>query len=79
MDIIVTTLQGWGWRGGIEPGGSDDGMRITICSFFALQVCVFAELDESAAALPHGFWQNVPRNNFTLWTTFMGYIKHCAL
>ena len=27
-------------------------MTITICSFFALQVCVFAELEESAAALP---------------------------
>ena len=37
--------------GGVEPGGSDDGMTITICTFFALQVCVFAELDESAAAL----------------------------
>ena len=36
---------------GLEPGGSDDGMTITICSFFALQVCVFPELDESAAAL----------------------------
>ena len=30
-------------------------MTITICTFFALQVCVFAELDESAAALPPGF------------------------
>ena len=48
--------------GGVEPGGSDDGMTITICSFFALQVCVFAELD-----------------NCTLWTVFMGYIKHCAV
>ena len=38
--------------GSVEPGGSDDGMTITICSYFALQVCVFAELDESAAALP---------------------------
>ena len=38
--------------GGVEPGGCDDGMTIMICSFFALQVCVFAELDESAAALP---------------------------
>ena len=28
--------------GGVEPGGSDHGMTITICSFFALQVCVFA-------------------------------------
>ena len=58
MDIIVTTLPGWGWGGGgggVEPGGSDDGMTITICTFFALQVCVFAELDESAAALPPGF------------------------
>ena len=56
MDIIVTTLPGWGWGGGgVEPGGSDDGMTITICTFFALQVRVFAELDESAAALPPGF------------------------
>ena len=57
VDIIVTTLPGWGWGGGggVEPGGSDDGMTITICTFFALQVCVFAELDESAAALPPGF------------------------
>ena len=30
-------------------------MTISICTFFALQVCVFAELDESAAALPPGF------------------------
>ena len=59
VDIIVTTLPGWGWGGGggggVEPGGSDDGMTITIGTFFALQVCVFAELDESAAALPPGF------------------------
>ena len=41
-----------GVGGGVEPGGSDDGMTITICSFFALQLCLFAELDESAAALP---------------------------
>ena len=34
VDIIVTTLPGWGWGGGgVEPGGSDDGMTITICSF----------------------------------------------
>ena len=53
VDIIVTTLPGWGWGGGgVEPGGSDDGTTITICSFFALQLCLFAELDESAAALP---------------------------
>ena len=53
----MTTLPGWGWGGGggVEPGGSDDGMTITICTFFALHVCVFAELDESAAALPPGF------------------------
>ena len=25
------------------------------------------------------FWQNVSRNNCTLWTVFMGYIQHCAL
>ena len=36
VDIIVTTLPrcGWGVGGGaVEPGGSDDGMTITICSF----------------------------------------------
>ena len=48
-------ITGVGVGGGVEPGGSDDGMTITICTFFALQVCVFAELDESAAALPPGF------------------------
>ena len=34
VDIIVTTLPRWGWGGGgggaVEPGGSDDGMTITI-------------------------------------------------
>ena len=65
-----------------EPGGSDDGMTITICSFFALQVCVFAELDAVQTQMIRNckpFWQHVSRNNCTLWTIFMGYIKHCAL
>ena len=35
VDIIVTTLPRWGWGGGVEPGGSDDGMTITICSFYS--------------------------------------------
>ena len=36
VDIIVTTLPRWGFGGGgggggaVEPGGSDDGMTITI-------------------------------------------------
>ena len=32
VDIIMTTLPRWGWGGGggLEPGGSDDGMTITI-------------------------------------------------
>ena len=37
VDIIVTTLPrcGWGVGGAVEPGGSDDGMTITICSFYS--------------------------------------------
>ena len=30
VDIIVTTSPRWGWGGGLEPGGSDDGMTIAI-------------------------------------------------
>ena len=52
-DDITKVLGGVG--GAVEPGGSDDGMTITIAPFFALQVCAFAEVDESAAALPPGF------------------------
>ena len=35
VNIIVTTLRRcrWGPGGAVEPGGSDDGMTITICSF----------------------------------------------
>ena len=29
------TRVGVGGGGGVEPGGSDDGMTITICSFFS--------------------------------------------
>ena len=30
VDIIVTTLPRWGGGGSVQPGGSDDGMTITI-------------------------------------------------
>ena len=39
VDIIVTTLPGWGWGGGVEPGGSDDRMTITIAPSVLLSNC----------------------------------------
>ena len=35
---------------------------------------VYADLKEI-----NEMWCNVSRNNCTLWTVFLGYIKHCAV
>ena len=70
VDIIVTTLPGWGWGGGVEPGGSDDGMTITICSFSSSDSSSSGSADTDDSEL-QAIWQNVSRNNCTLWTVFI--------
>ena len=65
----MTTLPRWGLGGGgaVEPGGSDDGMTITITMSSAQ--AVQAQMIRNCKP----FWQNVSRNDCTVWTVFMGY------
>ena len=65
--ITNVGVGGGGWGGGVlsQAGGSDDGMTITIAPLSLYRNC-------------KPFWQNVSRNDWTVWTVFMGYTNPCA-
>ena len=75
-------MGGWGLRGPWAfirhtRGGynSDDITRVGVGGGGGVEPGGSADTDDSELQKP--FWQNVSRNNCTLRTVFMGYIKHC--